>query len=131
LAVTHFNTSSIKMTGALINNTAFHSVQFSGVIANKVVKKGMYRIATCITMLSVIAATKNGFFHSGRTRRDSFSESEFMALNISIVTSIERLIVVARFAMSLTNISHPISGNMAAQVWKWLSWKNEICGPPW
>ena len=30
----------------------------------------------------MIAATRNGFFHKCRTRRDSFSDNEFIALNI-------------------------------------------------
>jgi hypothetical protein len=33
---THFKTSSMAMTGALINSTACHSCQFNGVIWNKV-----------------------------------------------------------------------------------------------
>lgn len=62
-------------------------------------------------MLSAIAATKKGFFHTGNASKLSFSDSEFMALNISTVTKIDRLIVVARRAISFVNISHPISGN--------------------
>jgi hypothetical protein len=64
-------------------------------------------------MLSAIAATRNGFFHTGRTSRLSFSESEFIALNISTVTKIDRLMVVARCDMTFVNISHPISGKSA------------------
>lgn len=71
-------------------------------------------------MLNVIAATRNGFFHNGKTKRDSFSDSEFMALNISMVTRIDKLMVVARLAISLMNISQPISGKLAAHEWKWL-----------
>ena len=48
------------------------------------------------TILREIAATKNGFFQTGNLNRLSFSEREFMALNISIVTRIDKLIVVAR-----------------------------------
>ena len=77
-------------------------------------KNGIYKIATCKTMLRVIAATRNGFFQTGRTSSDSFSESEFMALNISMVTRMDKLIVVARLAMTLVNISQPISGNLLA-----------------
>jgi len=94
--VTNLSTSSIKMTGALINRTAFHSTQLRGVMTNRDVKNGMYKIATCIAMLSAIAATRNGFFHKGKTSRDSFSESEFIALNISIVTRMDKLMVVVR-----------------------------------
>jgi hypothetical protein len=36
------------------------------------------------------------FFHTGRRSRLSFSDSEFMALNISTVTKMDKLIVVAR-----------------------------------
>lgn len=139
--VINFSTSSMRMTGALMYSTACHSAQLSGVIANRVchspsavsttfelhlehryrgrtVKKGMYRIATCKSMLSAIAATRKGFFHSGNRSKLSFSDSEFIALNISIVTRIERLIVVARCAISFVNISHPTSGNSAEHWWK-------------
>jgi hypothetical protein len=64
-------------------------------------------------MLNAMAATRNGFFHTGRMSKLSFSEREFIALNISTVTRIERLIVVARCDMSFVNISHPISGKSA------------------
>lgn len=69
-------------------------------------------------MLNVIAATRKGFLHTGRTNNDSFSDSEFIALNISIVTKMDKLIVVARLARSFVNISQPISGNLDAQAWK-------------
>jgi hypothetical protein len=59
------------------------------------VKNGMYRMPICRSMLSVIAPTSRGFFHTGRRSRLSFSESEFIALNISIVTKMDKLIVVA------------------------------------
>lgn len=74
------------------------------------VKNGMYRMAKCKAMLIAIAPTRNGLCHTGMTNRLSFSESEFMALNISTVTRIERLIVVARRDISFVNISQPISG---------------------
>jgi hypothetical protein len=69
-------------------------------------------------MESAIAATKNLFFQTGRRSKLSFSESEFIALNISTVTRIESEIVVAVFAISLVNIWHPISGNLAEHWWK-------------
>ena len=47
-------------------------------------------------MLSAIAPTRNGLCHTGITSRLSFSESEFIALNISTVTKMDRLMVVAR-----------------------------------
>lgn len=65
----------------------------------------------CKAMLSVIAATRYRFFHTGNLRRLSFSEREFIALNISTVTRIDKLMVVAVRAISLVNIWHPISGN--------------------
>jgi len=68
----------------------------------------------CRAMLREMAPTKYMFFHSGSRSRLSFSESEFMALNISTVTRIERLIVVARRDISLVNILHPISENWVA-----------------
>ena len=74
------------------------------------VKNGIYRMAKWRAMLSAMAATRYGFFHTGSFRRLSFSEREFIALNISTVTRIDKLIVVARCAMTLVNISHPISG---------------------
>ena len=59
-------------------------------------KNGIYRMAKCKTMLNVMAPTRNGLCHTGMTSKLSFSDSEFMALNISTVTRMERLIVVAR-----------------------------------
>jgi hypothetical protein len=69
-------------------------------------------------MLNVIAATSHGFFHTGNTSKLSFSDSEFIALNISTVTRIDRLIVVARRAIRFVNISHPISGKRVEHWWK-------------
>ena len=79
-------------------------------------------------MLKLIAATRYMFFHNGRRSRLSFSESEFIALNISTVTRIERLIVVARRDISLVNMLHPISGNCDAHWWKCLYNKNVRIG---
>jgi hypothetical protein len=62
-------------------------------------------------MLNVMAPTRYMFFHKGSLSKLSFSEREFMALNISIVTRIERDIVAAWRDISFVNISHPISGN--------------------
>lgn len=69
-------------------------------------------------MLRAIAATRKGFFHTGRTSRLSFSDREFMALNISTVTKIDKLIVVACCDMVFVNISQPISGKSAEHWWK-------------
>jgi hypothetical protein len=71
-------------------------------------------------MLSAMAATRNGFFHTGRRSRLSFSETEFIALNISTVTRMERLIVVAVWAIVFVNISQPISGNAVEHLWKFV-----------
>ena len=127
----------MKTTGTLKYNTARHSAQFSGVIANNdctprtasasdphsgrkklTVKNGMYRIAKCSAMLSAIAPTRNMLRQMGSLSSDSFSESEFIALNISTVTRIERLIVVARCAITFVNIAQPTSGKSAAHLWK-------------
>jgi len=72
----------------------------------------------CNSMLRVMAPARYMFFQSGSLNKLSFSESEFMALNISTVTRIERLMVVARRAMAFVNISQPTSGNCAAHSWK-------------
>jgi hypothetical protein len=64
----------------------------------------------CSAILNAIAATRYLFFHTGNLNKLSFSDSEFIALNISTVTKIDRLIVVARRAMMFVNISQPISG---------------------
>ena len=77
-------------------------------------KKGIYNIATWSVMLNAIAATRKGFFHTGSLNSDSFSDSEFIALNISTVTRIDRLMVVALRAITFVNISHPISGKFDA-----------------
>ena len=50
----------------------------------------------CNAILRQTAPTRYMFFHTGSLSKLSFSESEFIALNISTVTKIERLIVVAR-----------------------------------
>lgn len=44
----------------------------------------------------MILATRYGFDHKGKTKRDSFSERELQALNISITTRMESETVVAR-----------------------------------
>ena len=72
----------------------------------------------CNPMLSAMAATRNLFLQSGNLNKLSFSDSEFMALNISTVTRIDKLMVVARCAISFVNISQPISGNADAHLWK-------------
>jgi hypothetical protein len=69
-------------------------------------------------MLSAIAPTRKGFFHTGRTSKLSSSDSEFIALNISTVTKMDKLMVVALCDMALVNISHPISGNAVEHWWK-------------
>ena len=63
-------------------------------------------------MLRAMAATRNGLRHTGNRSKLSFSDREFIALNISIVTRIDRLMVVARCAISFVNIWQPISGNL-------------------
>lgn len=72
----------------------------------------------CRTMLRIMAATRNMFFQIGRRNKLSFSDNEFIALNISTVTSIDKLIVEACRAMSFVNILHPISGKREAHWWK-------------
>lgn len=57
-----------------------------------------------------MAATRYLFFHTGNLNKLSFSDNEFIALNISTVTRIDRLIVVACLAIVFVNISQPISG---------------------
>ena len=121
----NFSASSIMMTGKLMYNTAFHSARFSGVITNRfccegqfdllllaasrlTARNGTYRIIKCRAMLSAIAPQRYGLTQGGRVSSDSFSESELRALNISIVTSTDSEMVVARLLNSLTNISQPI-----------------------
>jgi hypothetical protein len=65
----------------------------------------------CKVIESIIEKTRYKFFHIGKVNKLSFSLRELVALNISMVTNTESDIVVARFAISLTNISQPISGN--------------------
>lgn len=69
-------------------------------------------------MLRQIAPHRYGLLHGGRVRRDSFSESEFRAFAISMVTRMESETVVARRANSFTNISQPISGKREEHAWK-------------
>lgn len=64
--------------------------------------------------------------HRGRVRRDSLDDNAFMAFNISITTRIESETVEADFAISLANISQPISGNAEEQRWKWESCQKVI-----
>ena len=136
----YFKISSMNTTGTLKYSTARHSAQLSGVIAKSVcqvlrvshtqpkqneerkarrtVKNGIYNIAKCRHMLNAMAATRNGLRHIGSTSRLSFSESEFIALNISTVTRIESDIVVARCAIAFVNMSQPMEGKRAEQEWK-------------
>ena len=81
-------------------------------------KKGIYKIAKCNSILKVIAPTRKGFFHNGRRRRLAFSLNEFIALNISAVTRMESDIVVALRDISFVNISQPISGKSELHWWK-------------
>lgn len=60
------------------------------------VKNGIYSIAKWRAMLNAMAPTKNGLRQTGKTSKLAFSESEFIALNISTVTKIDKLMVVAR-----------------------------------
>lgn len=69
-------------------------------------------------MLSEMAPTRYILLHRGSFKRLSFSEIEFIALNISTVTRIDRLIVVARCDMTFVNISHPTSGKRDEHWWK-------------
>jgi len=55
-------------------------------------------------MLNIIAITRYIFFHTGNLNKLSFSDNEFIALNISTVTKIDKLIVVARCAIPFVNI---------------------------
>ena len=82
----------------------------------------------CNAILKLIAYTRYIFFHKGRRSRLSFSEREFIALNISIVTKIVRLIVVARCDISFVNMLHPISGNPEAHWWKCVYQNGEMSG---
>ena len=86
----------------------------------------MYKMATWSAMLKAIAPTRNGFFQTGNLSSDSFADNEFIALNISIVTRIDKLMVVARCAITFVNISQPISGNFVAHWWKCVLKKNRI-----
>jgi hypothetical protein len=81
-------------------------------------------------MLRKIAPHRYILAQGGRVSSDSFSESEFSALAISIVTRMESETVVALLESSLTNIWQPISGNWDEHAWKWVSWYQEIWGPP-
>ena len=62
-------------------------------------------------MDKAIEATRYGFAQMGSTNKDSFSDSELQALNISMTTRIDNETVVARWAGIEVNISQPISGN--------------------
>lgn len=66
------------------------------------------------------------FFHRGRVSRDSLDERAFMALNISMTTRMVSETVEPALAMSLENISQPISGKSAEQWWKRVNWRKVI-----
>ena len=65
-----------------------------------------------------MAYTRIMLSHSGRVRRDSLEDKAFMALSISMTTRMERETVEAALALSLVNISQPISGNWEEHLWK-------------
>lgn len=58
-----------------------------------------------------MANTKYGLTHKGSVNKLSFSLKLFIALNISMVTRIDRLIVVAFLAIQLVNMAQLIEGN--------------------
>jgi len=60
------------------------------------------------------------FFHTGSVRRDSDEERALQAFNISMTTRIDRETVDALRAISLVNITQPISGKRRLQEWKWV-----------
>lgn len=76
------------ITGKLINNTALHSFQFNGTMENRVCKIGIYSKARCNAMDKETAYTSIMFSQRGRVSRDSEDERAFMALSISITTSL-------------------------------------------
>lgn len=71
-------------------------------------------------MLSAIDATRYGLVHMGRTRRDSFSDRELHALNISMTTRMERDMVVAVLDGVEEKIEQSISGKEVEHWWKWV-----------
>jgi hypothetical protein len=71
--VINLSTSSIRITGAEIHNTAIHSSILSGIITNNLVKKGTYKIIKCKAIDKAIDNTRYGLFHKGNVNNDSFS----------------------------------------------------------
>lgn len=69
-------------------------------------------------MLKMILPTRYGFDHKGRTKRDSFSERELQALNISMTTRIESETVVARSAGRPVNMEQSRLLNTEEHWWK-------------
>jgi hypothetical protein len=52
-----------------------------------------------------------GLLPRKKVKRDSLEDRAFMAFSISMTTRMERETVEADLAMSLVNMSQPISGN--------------------
>lgn len=75
-------------------------------------------MAKCSVIDRIIAYTSITLFHNGKLSSDSLDESAFIALNISIITRMDRDTVEADLDISLVNISHPISGNSVEHLWK-------------
>jgi hypothetical protein len=74
------------ITGKLIKKTAFHSFRESEATEKRVRKNGIYTIAQCRIIESMMAYTSVMFFHSGRVNKLSVELKPFIALNISITT---------------------------------------------
>jgi len=74
------------------------------------VKNGTYRIIKWRTIDKAIDNTNHILFHSGSVSNDSFSERLLIAFNISMVTNMDKDIVVALRDIQFVNMSHPICG---------------------
>lgn len=72
----------------------------------------------CSAMERTMEKTSHPFVQMGSVSSDSFSERLFIALNISIVTSTDKDMVVAFCDIQLLNMSQPNSGNWVLHTWK-------------
>ena len=81
------------MTGRLIYRTACHSFQFSGIMEKRVCKIGVYKRPKFRAIDKEMAQTSGILTHNGRVKRDSEDDRAFIALNISITTSLRKMLV--------------------------------------
>jgi hypothetical protein len=93
------------MTGIENASTNIHSVKFKGVIPKIVFINGTYKINMCDKTEPKMATINHRLIQGGMTNKELSSLRALRALSISIMTSTERLSVLA-FIFPFVKYSH-------------------------